>query len=190
MNETPISVQRRLPRSFALVPIGVLAVIMGFFAVGLTRDPHELPTMMVDRPMPAFQLQQLKDDIPNLTSDRLKGHVTLVNVFGSWCVSCVAEHPMLMELSRQNLVTIHGVDWRDTPREGAAWLDRYGNPYASVGLDADSRLAIDLGVTGAPETFLVDKAGRVRYKQIGPITEEIWEETLAPLVRSLEEEPQ
>jgi cytochrome c biogenesis protein CcmG, thiol:disulfide interchange protein DsbE len=190
MTDTASSTPRRLPRWAALVPVGVLSVIMGFFAVGLTRDPHQLPTMMVDRPMPAFQLQQLSDDTPNFTSDKLKGHVTLVNVFGSWCVSCVAEHPMLMDLSRQNLVTIHGVDWRDTPREGAAWLARYGNPYASVGLDADSRLAIDLGVTGAPETFLVDKAGRVRYKQIGPITEEIWEETLAPLVRSLEEESQ
>mgnify|MGYP003630145072 CR=1 FL=1 len=179
-----------LPRWTGLVPVGVLMVIIAFFATGLTKDPHALPTMMVDRPMPEFELQPLDAQMPNLTNDALRGGVTLVNVFGSWCVSCVAEHPMLMELNQSGLVTIHGVDWRDEAADGKAWLDRYGNPYTSVGLDADSRLAIDLGVTGAPETFLVDADGRVRYKQIGPITPEIWQETLAPLIEKLKADAQ
>jgi cytochrome c biogenesis protein CcmG, thiol:disulfide interchange protein DsbE len=190
MSEGQKDSKATLPQWTALVPVGILAIVMGFFAIGLTRDPHALPTMMVDRPMPEFELQPLADNIPNLTSDKLKGQVTLVNVFGSWCVSCVAEHPMLMNLSESGLATIHGVDWRDEASAGREWLDRYGNPYTTVGLDADSRLAINLGVTGAPETFVVDRDGRVRYKQVGPITQDIWDDTLEPLIRSLEEQAQ
>lgn len=184
----PLAARQALPRWTALIPVGLLTIILVFFAKGLTLDPHALPTMMVDRPMPAFELQPISDEIPNLSPDKLRGRVTLVNVFGSWCVSCVAEHPILMDISRAGIVEVHGVDWRDTPRDGSAWLARYGNPYSSAGLDADSRLAIDLGVTGAPETFLVDANGRIRYKQIGPITPEIWDDTLLPMIRLLEQE--
>lgn len=180
--------RRGLPRWTALIPVGILTVVLLFFAKGLTLDPHTLPTMMVDRPMPAFELQPLSDQIPNLSEEKLRGRITLVNVFGSWCVSCVAEHPMLMDISNAGIVEVHGVDWRDTPQDGSAWLERYGNPYASAGLDADSRLAIDLGVTGAPETFLLDASGRIRYKQVGPITPEIWEDTLLPMIKSLQQE--
>ncbi|MEQ9315366.1 MAG: redoxin family protein, partial [Henriciella sp.] len=102
-------------------------------------------------------------------------------------VSCVAEHPKLMELSEQGDVPIYGVDWRDKPGAGQAWLDKYGDPYALTGVDEESKLAIDLGVTGAPETFIVDAEGRIRYKHIGPITDEIWDKTLLPLIRDLRE---
>ncbi|KJS26645.1 MAG: hypothetical protein VR75_05980 [Hyphomonadaceae bacterium BRH_c29] len=174
------------PRWSALIPVGVLAIIMGFFAVGLTKDPHALPTMMIDRPMPEFQLDPLSKDIPLLTNEDVRGGVTLVNVFGSWCVACAAEHPELMELGNSGAITIYGVDWRDTAFEGRQWLERYGNPYTKVGLDADSRLAINLGVTGAPESFLIDADGRIRYKHIGPITPEVWEDTLLPLIQDIE----
>lgn len=178
---------RGFPRWSALIPVGILAIIMGFFAVGLTKDPHALPTMMIDRPMPDFQLEPLSQDVPLLTQEDVRGHVTLVNVFGSWCVACAAEHPELMELKSRGAITIYGVDWRDTAFEGRQWLERYGNPYTKVGLDADSRLAINLGVTGAPESFLIDADGRIRYKHIGPITPEVWQGTLLPLIQNIEQ---
>lgn len=178
------------PRWTALVPVGVLAVIMGFFAIGLTRDPRALPTMMIDRPMPDFQLEPLSGEIPLLTQQDLKGDVTLVNVFGSWCIACAAEHSQLMALSNMGAIAIYGVDWRDTAFEGRNWLERYGNPYTKVGLDADSRLAINLGVTGAPESFLIDADGRIRYKHIGPITPEVWSEILLPMIKDIERDAQ
>ncbi|MEZ6002255.1 DsbE family thiol:disulfide interchange protein [Hyphomonas sp.] len=166
--------------------MGVLAIITGFFAIGLTRDPHALPTMMIDRPMPDFKLEPLGDEIPLLTFSDVKGEVTLVNVFGSWCVACAAEHSELMKIGNSGAVTLYGVDWRDTAFEGRQWLEQYGNPYSKVGLDADSRLAINLGVTGAPESFLIDTEGRIRYKHIGPITPEVWQETFLPLIQEIE----
>jgi cytochrome c biogenesis protein CcmG/thiol:disulfide interchange protein DsbE len=178
------------PRWTALVPVGVLAIILGFFAVGLTRDPRALPTMMIDRPMPDFELEPLSNDIPLLTPQDVRGGVTLVNVFGSWCVACAAEHSQLMALGNTGAITIYGVDWRDTALEGRQWLERYGNPYTKVGLDADSRLAINLGVTGAPESFLIDADGRIRYKHIGPITPEVWRETLLPIIKEIERDAQ
>jgi cytochrome c biogenesis protein CcmG/thiol:disulfide interchange protein DsbE len=170
----------------ALIPVALLLVVSGFFAFGLTRDPHKLPSMLVDRPMPTFQLASVAQSKKLLANSDLIGRVSLVNIFGSWCSSCVLEHPNLMDIAQSGAVAVYGVDWRDKPGAGAAWLERYGDPYARVGLDADSKLAIDLGVTGAPETVLVDKQGRVRYKQVGPITPEIWRETLLPMVRQLE----
>ncbi len=140
--------------------------------------------------MPDFRLAPLPNGRPLLASADVRGRVTMINVFGSWCISCAAEHPMLMNFSRENSVPIYGVDWRDEPGQGVAWLERYGDPYARVGLDADSRLAIDLGVTGAPETYIIDAGGRIRYKQIGPITPEIWRETLQPIIRELEAKDQ
>ncbi|MEZ5946912.1 MAG: DsbE family thiol:disulfide interchange protein [Hyphomonas sp.] len=177
---------RGLPRWTAIIPVGILAVVLGFFAVGLTKDPHALPTMMIDRPMPDFELEPLSPDLPLLRHEDLTGKVSLVNVFGSWCVSCVAEHPELMNISSSGRIDVYGVDWRDTAFKGRTWLERYGNPYTKVGLDADSRLAIDLGVSGAPESFLIDADGRIRYKHIGPITPEVWRETLLPLIREIE----
>ncbi|MCA8903263.1 MAG: DsbE family thiol:disulfide interchange protein [Hyphomonas sp.] len=177
---------RKLPRWTALIPVGMLAIVLGFFAIGLTKDPHALPTMMIDRPVPEFELEPLGHELPLLKFEDTKGEVALVNVFGSWCVSCVAEHPELMEISSSGTIAIYGVDWRDTAFEGRSWLERYGNPYKKVGLDADSKLAIDLGVSGAPESFVVDADGRIRYKHIGPITPEVWNETLLPLIREIE----
>jgi len=191
MSEQPMNTEAAkppsgLPRWFVFLPVATLAVIAGFFAYGLTRDPHELPSLMIDRPMPAFALDPIDSETPLLTTEDLQGEVSLINVFGSWCVACAAEHPMLMDIGESGLVRLHGVDWRDPPGVGASWLREYGNPYDHIGVDSDSRLAVELGVTGAPETFLVDRTGTVRYKHIGPITPEFWRETLLPLIRELE----
>ncbi len=175
-----------LPKWAALVPAILLLAVSGFFAVGLTLDPHALPSTMIDRAMPAFRLEPLAADRPTLRVSDFKGRVTLVNIFGSWCSSCVIEHPMLMEIAQSGDVPVYGVDWRDDPGEGAAWLAKYGDPYAIAGLDADSKLAIDLGVTGAPESFIVDADARIRYKHVGPITPEAWRTVILPIVHRLE----
>jgi cytochrome c biogenesis protein CcmG, thiol:disulfide interchange protein DsbE len=185
----PQPTRAALPAWAALIPVAVLLVIGGFFAFGLTQDPKALPSTMIDRPMPEFALTRLTPESEPLTNADLIGKVSLVNVFGSWCSSCVLEHPQLTEISQTGFVALYGVDWRDTPAAGAAWLTRYGDPYHKTGVDSDSRLAIDLGVTGAPETFVVDRGGRIRYKQVGPITPEIWSDTILPLIRKLEAEP-
>lgn len=182
------SESRKLRLSWtAIVPLALFAGVAVFMAAGLTNDPRELPSNMIDRPMPEFELGPIAEGKAVLSPEDLKGEVSMINVFGSWCVSCVVEHPKLMELSEQGDVPIYGVDWRDKPGAGQAWLDKYGDPYALTGVDEESKLAIDLGVTGAPETFIVDAEGRIRYKHIGPITDEIWDETLLPLITDLRE---
>lgn len=171
-----------------LFPLMVFFALCLAFAYGLTKDPRELPSQLIDRPFPQFSLPDLMDETQILDKSYLQGQVTLVNIFGSWCVACDQEHPMLMKLSRNKEIAMLGVDWRDTREDGLRWLARGGNPYTRVIFDAESKLAIDLGVTGAPESFLVDKKGQIRYKYIGPITEQVWQKTLKPLVLNLEAE--
>lgn len=172
----------------AHLPVIVMAAIGAAFAVGLGRDPHQLPSMMIDRPLPQFDLPALRNNGTTFAATDLAGEVSMINVFGSWCGACRVEHPTLMRLHATGAAKIYGVDWKDTQEGGAAWLDAYGDPYLKVGRDHDSRLAIDLGVTGAPETFIVDKTGRIRYKQIGPITDDVWQDTIAPIIAALEQE--
>lgn len=166
-------------------PLIVFVVVGSFFAWGLTRDPSRIPSQLIDRPLPEFDLPAIQGFSEGLSSEDFKGQVTLLNVFASWCVSCHIEHPLLMELAAKGDVPIYGLNWKEKPGDGKAWLDRLGNPYSMIGDDQDGRVAIDLGVTGAPETFVVDKDGRVRYVFIGPITQRSWEETLAPLIEEL-----
>ena len=138
--------------------------------------------------MPAFELGPIEGFEEGLSSNDLTGQVSLLNVFGSWCPPCAIEHPMLMQISRSGRVPIYGIDWKDPPGRGTAWLERNGNPYQRVGNDEAGRVAIDLGITGAPETFLIDRDGRVRYRHVGIITQEIWRETLLPMIEALEAE--
>lgn len=175
-----------IKRALPLILFLALAVVL---AKGLTRDPRLLPSEMINRPFPEFELSDLYDAQKTITRADILGQVTLVNVFGSWCTACVQEHPKLMELTNENKVFILGVDWRDTRERGMRWLAHYGNPYAKTVFDADSLLAIDLGITGAPESFLVDKTGNIRYKHVGIITDEVWDEILAPMVKTFEAEP-
>ena len=155
---------------------------------GLGRDPKLIPSVLIDRPVPDFALAPLPGlgDTGFKTAD-LKGHVTLVDIYGSWCIACVEEHPTLLDIQKTGLVPIYGIDWRDDPEKGAQWLKDKGNPYALVGLDpAPGRTSIDFGVTGAPESFIVDAKGIIRYKYIGPITPEVWNKTLLPIIQDLQ----
>lgn len=174
-------------RLLFFLPLAVFAVLAIYFAIGLTKDPRALPSAILDQPVPAFALPPIKGRDEGLANADLAGRVSLVNVFGSWCVACRVEHPFLMKLKEQGAVPIHGIDWREANRDdGPAWLARLGDPYALIGDDPESRAAIAFGVTGAPETFVVDRRGVVRYKHVGPMTEKFWRETLLPIVRELD----
>jgi len=168
------------------LPLLLFLVLVGFLAFGLTRDPADIDSVLIDKPFPEFELADLYDPEKIVTKSDFAGEIVLVNVFGSWCVACVQEHPKLVELSENDNIKIVGVDWRDTRAKGTAWLQKYGNPYDTVIFDADSLLAIELGITGAPESYLVDQKGDIRYKHVGIITDEVWDNVLNPIVKSLE----
>jgi len=172
----------------ALAPLGIFLLIGIAFAIGLTKDPKILPSELINQPFPAFNLTDLYHENRILNQDMVKGQVSLVNVFGSWCVACNAEHPVLMDIAQRGQTNLVGIDWRDERDKGKAWLAKRGNPYKAVIFDDESLLAIKLGITGAPETFVTDKSGHVRYKHIGIITPEIWTQTLWPIVQKLDAE--
>ncbi len=168
-----------------LAPLAVFALLGAFFAVGLTLNPREIPSPLIGKPVPEFTLPPVKGRTLGLASADLRGEVSLVNVFASWCVACRQEHPLFMELARDRVVPIHGLNYKDRPDDAAAWLAALGDPYTRTGADLDGRVAIDRGVYGVPETFVIDRAGRIAYKQIGPISREQWERIILPLIREL-----
>jgi len=174
-------------RLLYLLPPLIFVVLAVFFAVGLTKDPRKLPNMLKGKPVPEFALKPIKNrDDKGFASTDLNGGVSLVNVFGSWCVACRIEHPFLMEIKRAGRVPIHGIDWREEdPDAGPKWLIKHGDPYTLVGDDPNSKAAIAFGVTGAPETFIVDKAGVVRFKYVGPLNPKIWDTTIQPVLDEL-----
>ena len=177
-----------MKRLVYFVPAAALLVIAGLLWLGLGRDPSALPSTLIDRPLPAFQLQPIRPgEARGLQTTDLSGRPMLLNVFASWCVGCRVEHPFLMELEQQGVV-IQGLNWKDPPGAGAAWLTEHGDPYARIGEDPDGRVGIDLGVSGAPETFIVDASGRVRHRHVGPITPEVWDAELRPILDRLEAE--
>ncbi|MGZ5031758.1 MAG: DsbE family thiol:disulfide interchange protein [Usitatibacter sp.] len=167
------------------IPLLLFFLLVGFFAVGLTHDPHEVPSPLIDKPAPAFHLEQLHDAHLPFAPEDMKGKVWLLNVWASWCVSCRVEHPLLVEMSRSKVVPIVGLNYKDKREDGVQWLSKFGNPYDLSAFDFDGKVGIDYGVYGVPETFVIDKQGVIRYKQIGPITAEALEKTILPLVRKL-----
>ena len=169
-----------------LLPMLVLTVLGVYFAAGLGRDPQRLPSALIDKPAPDFDLPPIEGHSDGLSTRDLKGRVAIVNVFGSWCVSCRFEHPFLMEIKEKTGTPIYGIDWREQNRaDGPAWLAKYGNPYTRVGDDPHSLGAIAFGVGGAPESFIVDRDGIVRYKHTGVITKRDWDRTLWPIIQEL-----
>ena len=172
----------------ALLPLGLFLLISIAFAIGLTKDPRRMSSELINQPFPAFFLTELYDETEVLTEDIVKGKVSLINVFGSWCVACNVEHPVLMDIAKGEEVTLIGMDWRDERPKAKRWLAERGNPYDKIIFDNESTLAITLGVTGAPESFITDKAGQIRYKHVGVITPKIWRETLLPVIKNLEVE--
>lgn len=184
---TPAPGQRRRIL-VALLPLAIFAVIGVFLGIGLKLDPRRVPSPLIGKNVPEFDLPPVQGREKGLATSDLKGEVSLVNVFASWCVACRQEHPLLMELSRRGAVPIHGLNYKDKPQDAAAWLDELGDPYTRTGADIDGKVAIDWGVYGVPETFVIDKEGRIAYKQIGAITPKIMEQTLRPLIERLQEQ--
>jgi cytochrome c biogenesis protein CcmG/thiol:disulfide interchange protein DsbE len=168
------------------IPLAIFVVLMAFLYIGLYRDPREVPSPLIDKPAPAFALSQLHDPERKLTNADLKGKVWLLNVWASWCASCRDEHPLLMQLAAANTVPIYGLDYKDKPDAGRAWLAQNGNPYTASAVDLDGRVGIDYGVYGVPETFVIDKQGIVRYKQIGPLTPDSLQRKILPLIKDLQ----
>lgn len=159
-----------------------LATALGF---GLTRDPKVVPSALIGRPVPEFALPPVKGRTLGLASTNLRGEVSLVNVFASWCVSCRDEHPFFMQLKQAGVVPLHGINYKDKPDDAAAWLDRMGDPYVRTGADIDGRVSIDWGVYGVPETFVVGRDGRIAFKHVGPINRDLLERTILPFVERL-----
>ncbi len=168
-----------------LIPLAAFAVLTGFLMKGLWMDPHTVPSPLIGKPAPAFRLTQVADPARIVSRDEMLGKVWLLNVWASWCVSCRDEHPVLVDFSKTGIVPIYGLDYKDTRVEALKWLDQFGNPYDVSLFDPDGRVGIDYGVYGVPETYVIDKTGTIRYKQIGPITPEILHEKIVPLVRKL-----
>ncbi len=159
-----------------------LAVALGF---GLTRDPSLVRSPLIGKPIPEFALPPVKGRTLGLSSADLKGEVSLVNVFASWCLACRYEHPFFMRLKAEGIVPIHGINYKDKPEDAANWLDSMGDPYTRTGADIDGRVSIDWGVYGVPETFVIDRQGRIAFKQIGPVNERILGDTILPLIERL-----
>jgi cytochrome c biogenesis protein CcmG/thiol:disulfide interchange protein DsbE len=171
-----------------LVPLALFGVLVAFLAVGLTRDPREVPSPLVNKAAPAFKLAQLIKPDEAFSPADLKGQVWMLNVWASWCVACRAEHPLLVEIARSKVVPLIGLDYKDQRADGLKFLAQHGDPYNLSAFDADGRVGIDYGVYGVPETFIIDKRGVIRHKQIGPITPESLEKTILPLLAQLKQE--
>ncbi|MEW6330736.1 MAG: DsbE family thiol:disulfide interchange protein [Pseudomonadota bacterium] len=168
-----------------LVPLAIFVVLGLLLAYGLNLDPRKIPSPLIGKPLPAFSLATVADPARKVGRDDMLGRAYLLNVWASWCVACRQEHPFLNELARNKTVSIIGLNYKDRREDALGWLGSLGNPYELSLSDTDGRLGIDLGVYGVPETFVIDKQGVIRYKQIGPITPEVWEQKLAPLIREL-----
>jgi cytochrome c biogenesis protein CcmG/thiol:disulfide interchange protein DsbE len=170
-----------------LVPmIGVL-ILIPILILGLQSDPSELPSQFIGKPAPEFSLPTLEDPTKTLSTEDLKGQISLVNIWATWCGGCRAEHGFLMELARNNTIPIYAIDWRDNRAEALQWLGQLGNPYVASGFDEDGRVGIDWGAYGAPETFLISAEGRVVYRFTGPLNRALWEQEFVPRIAELEQ---
>ncbi len=169
-----------------LLPLALFLAIVSFLAVGLNRDPRIVPSPLIGKPAPAFSLTSLTAPDRRLTLADLQGRVVLLNVWATWCVACYAEHPFLLEIARSGRFPIYGINYKDQRPAALSWLERLGDPYVASIFDPEGELALDLGVYGAPETFVLDANGVIAHKHIGPITPEVWQDSLLPLLNALE----
>ena len=168
-----------------LLPVGIFVVLVGFLALGLTLDPREVPSPLVGKPAPAFELPVLHQPDKRFAPGDMRGKVWLLNVWASWCVSCRDEHPVLVALSKRGVMPILGLNYKDKGEDALRWLKQFGDPYQLSVVDADGRIGIDYGVYGVPETYLIDTEGVIRYKQIGPLTQAILDQKILPLAMAL-----
>ena len=178
-----VSAARR--RLLLALPATGFVVLAGVFALGLSRDPSLLPSTLIGKKVPEFDLPPVKGRTLGLSSKNLLGEVSLVNVFASWCVACRAEHPVFMESTRKKVVPLHGINYKDAPDDAAQWLNTMGDPYTRTGADLDGRVAIDWGIYGIPETFVIGADGTIAYKHVGAVTEQALGQTIMPLIENL-----
>ncbi len=169
-----------------LLPLSIFVVVVGFLGIGLTLNPREIPSPLVGKAAPEFSQPQLYDQEKIFSPADLKGKVWLLNFWASWCNGCKTEHPVLMDLAKSGQVPIYGMDYKDQREEALTWLRRGGDPYSGVGVDEAGRVGINYGVYGVPETYVIDKQGVIRYKQIGPLYPDTVEKKILPLVKQLE----
>lgn len=169
-----------------IIPFTLFLVVVGFLAVGLRLNPREIPSPLVGKAAPVFSLPQLHEEGKTFSPREMAGQVWLLNFWASWCGGCKTEHPVLMQLAKSGAVPIYGMDYKDKRDEALTWLRQWGNPYPIVGVDEVGRVGIDYGVYGVPETYVIDKQGVIRYKQIGPLNEEVLANKILPLVKELQ----
>ena len=170
---------------YLLIPLVLFLGLVVFLLVGLRRNPHEVPSPLINKPAPAFLLPQLQEPAKTFSPESMRGKVWLLNFWGTWCVACRDEHPLLVEYAKSGALPIYGIDYKDDQAKARQWLNELGNPYTLTAFDVDGRVSIDYGVYGAPESFLIDKNGVIRFKQIGPVTEEVWHNKILPLAKQL-----
>jgi cytochrome c biogenesis protein CcmG/thiol:disulfide interchange protein DsbE len=169
-----------------LVPLAIFLVLAGFLFRGLSLDPKLVPSPLVGKPMPAFSLARLKDPAATISDADIRGKVSILNIWATWCVSCRAEHEVLLQLAQSNKANIYGLNYKDERAAALRWLQQLGDPYAANAYDVDGRVGIDWGVYGAPETFIIDRQGIIRHKHVGPLTVEILNEQILPLIDELQ----
>jgi cytochrome c biogenesis protein CcmG, thiol:disulfide interchange protein DsbE len=168
-----------------LWPLVLFSALVVFLGLGLKLNPREVPSPLINKPAPSFALPLLGDPARTLGREDLKGQVWMLNVWASWCGACRQEHPLLVDFANKKLVPVYGLNYKDQRMPGLAWLAEGGNPYVESFFDEEGRVGIDFGVYGVPETFIIDKAGVVRFKHIGPITPAVLQDKIEPLLRQL-----
>ena len=168
-----------------LIPLGVFLIVVVFLAIGLGRDPHAVPSPLINKAAPTFRLPQLKEPEKTFSAEDMRGKVWILNVWASWCVTCRDEHPLLLDYAKSGAVPIYGLNYKDKREDAIAWLGELGDPYVLSAADIDGRVAIDYGVYGAPETYVIDQNGTIRFKQVGPVTPDVWTDKVLPLVQEL-----
>ncbi len=168
-----------------LLPLLVFGVLMAFLAMGLSLKPREIPSPLINKPAPTFSLPTLDAPDQKISAQDLRGKVWMLNVWASWCVACRIEHPLLVEFSSTGRVPIYGLNYKDKREDALRWLGNFGNPYIRSLSDTEGLVGIDFGVYGVPETFVIDKSGVIRFKQIGPLTPEVLRDDILPLLRKL-----
>jgi cytochrome c biogenesis protein CcmG, thiol:disulfide interchange protein DsbE len=169
-----------------LLPLAGFAALALLLGAGLRLNPREVPSPFIDKPAPAFVLPQLADAGLELSTAELRGQVWVLNVWASWCAPCREEHPLWVAVAREAGVTLVGLNYKDDPRNAQEWLRKLGDPYRVTAVDRDGRTGIDYGVYGVPETFVIDKAGIVRLKHVGPMTQDVWSREVRPLISKLQ----
>jgi cytochrome c biogenesis protein CcmG/thiol:disulfide interchange protein DsbE len=170
-----------------VLPAAIFAVIAAFLLLGLKpgRDPREIPSPLIGKPAPVFELPLLSNAQKTWTPTSMQGQVWLLNVWASWCVPCLAEHPLLLQVARDGKLPVIGLNYKDEAGAATAWLAKHGNPYREVVADRAGRVAFDFGVYGVPESFLIDRAGVIRFKHVGPLTPDVMSRKVLPMVREL-----